>query len=82
LTLDEEKYYDHYFNTFSTEGWKQFKDEIQEIYDSYRIEDIKDESQLARVKGERAMLFKMLRFEGGIRGAYDLIKEREASTNV
>mgnify|MGYP000019756109 CR=1 FL=1 len=78
MTLEEEKYYDHYFTLFSSDGWKQFVDEIREVHDSYRIEDIQTESNLSRVKGERAMLWKVCYFEASIRNAHTLIQEREA----
>lgn len=82
MTLEEEKYYDHYFTLFLSDGWKQFVEEIRESHDSYRIEDIQTESQLARVKGERAMLWKVINFEGSIRNAYNLIQDREANANA
>ena len=81
LTLEEEKYYDNYFATFATEGWKQFLTEIQEILDSHRIEHIKDEKNLAFVQGERDALHRVVRFATGIRTNYTLIKEREAESN-
>jgi len=82
LTLEEEKYYDHYFTLFLSDGWKQFVDEIQEVHDGYRIEDIQTESNLSRVKGERAMLWKVIHFESSIRNAHTLIQEREADSNA
>jgi thiaminase len=77
LTQEEEKYYEHYFDIFSTDGWKQFVEEIKEILEAHRIEDIKDEKQLAYTKGERAAFHKVVHFEPAIRNAYDLIRERE-----
>ena len=82
MTLEEEKYYDHYFTLFLSDGWKQFADEITEVHDSYRIENIQTESQLSRVKGERAMLWKVINFEASIRNAYNLIQEREVDANA
>ena len=78
MSPDEEKYYDNYFSLFVTEGWQEFVSEIQTIIDNQRIEDIKDESQLNYIKGERAAFKRITQFEGGIRLSYDLIKEREA----
>jgi hypothetical protein len=78
LTQEEEKYYNTYFDLFLTPGWKEFKNEIQAIFDDYRIEDIKDERHLAFVKGERDALRRVLHFDGGIKRTYDIIKEREA----
>lgn len=82
MTLEEEKYYDHYFTLFLSTGWKQFVDEITEVHDSYRIEDIQTESNLSRVKGERAMLWKVIHFEASIQNAYNLIQERKAEGNA
>ena len=79
LTLEEEKYYDNYFSTFATEGWNQFISEIQEILDSHKIEHIKDEKNLAFVKGERDALHRVLRFAPGIRTTYNMITERTAN---
>lgn len=77
MTLEEEKYYEHYFDVFATDGWKQFVEEIQSILDGHRIEDIKGEAQLAYTKGERAAFYKVVHFEPAIRNAYDMIRERE-----
>jgi len=77
LTPEEEKYYETYFDTFASKGWKQFIAEVQEILDSHRIEDIKNETNLAFVKGERSALHRIARFEGGVKRTYDIIKERE-----
>lgn len=74
----EEKYYDNYFDLFVTDGWQEFISEIQEIIDGQRIEDIRDESQLNYIKGERSALKRITQFESGVRLSYDLIKEREA----
>lgn len=78
MTLEEQQYYETYFDTFASDGWKQYINEIKEILDSYRIEDIKDEKQLQYVKGERSALYRVLRFETGVKTAYDMILEREA----
>jgi len=78
LSPAEEKYYDNYFDLFVTDGWQEFISEIQEIIDGQRIEDIRDESQLHYIKGERSALKRITQFEGGVRLSYDLIKEREA----
>jgi len=78
LTQEEEKYYETYFDLFLTSGWKQLTEELQNIFDTYHIEDIKDETHLAFVKGERDTLRRLLHFEDGIKQSYDMIKEREA----
>lgn len=71
MDIDLEKQYDNYFRIFSTKGWKQFIEDMQDVYDNYRIEDIKDEIQLAQVQGERKILWQVLKFEESLRHAYD-----------
>ena len=74
MSPEENKYYDNYFDLFATKGWKQFIEEVNEILDRHRIEDIKSESQLSFVKGERDALFRVRRFEQGIKTAYDVLQ--------
>ena len=76
MSPEEQKYYETYFDLFMTDGWKQFIEEITEILDRHRIEDIKNESNLAFVKGERDALFRVRRFETGIKTSYDVLQER------
>jgi hypothetical protein len=74
LSPEENKYYDTYFDLFASKGWKQFIEEIDEILDRHRIEDIKNEAHLAFIKGERDALFRVRRFETGIKTAYDVLQ--------
>lgn len=75
MTQEEQVYYERYFDTFSTSGWKQFIEDITEIYDSYRIEDLQTDRQLAFVQGERRILDRIIGFETSIRNAYDYTTE-------
>ena len=77
MSPEENKYYDNYFDLFASDGWKQFIAEIEEILDRHRIEDIKNEQHLAFVKGERDALFRVRRFETGIKSAYDVLQRQE-----
>jgi len=77
LSPEDDKYYEAYFDIFVKPGWKQFITDVQEIFDSYRIEDIKDNDQLNMVKGERQILQRILNFENGIRIHYESIEELE-----
>jgi hypothetical protein len=77
LDQETQKYYDNYFDLFATEGWKEFIKEMREVHENYRIEQIKDETELNRIKGERATLFRVLRFEDAIRRHYDLLMEKQ-----
>jgi hypothetical protein len=77
LDKDIEQQYEHFFNTFATEGWKQFVEDLTDIYDGYRIEDIKDDIHLASVQGERRILNMILNFEDSIRTSYDNLQEAD-----
>jgi len=72
LSPEDQKYYETYFDLFIHPGWKQFQEEIQDILDKYRIEDIKDERHLAFIKGERDAFFRVTRFENSMKHAYEV----------
>ena len=75
MTKEEEEYYDAYFDMFHTNGWKQFIDEINDIINGFRIEDIKDEKHLSLVQGQLQMLTRTANFEDGLRNTYDDLTE-------
>ena len=78
MDSDLEKQYENFFSMFITDGWKQFIEDMEEIYDTYRIEDITDEQQLNRIKGERSILWRIINMEQSIHHAYDSMKEDDA----
>jgi hypothetical protein len=75
LSPENEKYYENYLDLFLHSGWKQFVEEAQDLLDAFEIEDIKDEIDLAFVKGQRNSLLNITRFETGIRNAIDMESE-------
>ena len=77
MTKEDEKYYEQYFDLFLHPGWKQLLTDLNESLNSYRIEDIKDESSLNLVKGERAILHRLVNFEQSMKETYDMILESE-----
>ena len=74
--------YDHYFEMFRTEGWKQFVEDMTDVFEGYRIEDIKDDIDLAKVQGERKILNTILAFEDSIRTTYDTFAEEDSDTEI
>lgn len=74
--------YDNYFEMFRTEGWKQFVEDMTDVFKGYRIEDIKDDIDLAKVQGERKILNTILAFEDAIRTTYDTFAEEDSDTEV
>lgn len=71
--MDQElqRQYDNYFEMFSTEGWKQFVEDLEDISDNFRIEDIKDGVDLATIQGQLKVLKQILYFEDSIRRTHD-----------
>lgn len=78
MDINLEKQYENFFSMFITDGWKQFIEDMEDIYDNYRIEDIKDEKHLNFVKGERAVLWRIMNMEESIRNAYDMLQDEDA----
>jgi len=75
LSPEDEKYYENYLDLFLHEGWKQFVKEAEELLDAYVIEDIKNEIDLAFVKGQRSSLLNITRFQTGIKNAIEMESE-------
>ena len=82
MSPEDEKYYEHYFDLFVSEGWKQLVTEIKGILESHRIEDLKTIEELAYIKGERAVLNNIANFETSIRTSYDHILEAENAEEI
>ena len=77
MTKEDEKYYEQYFDLFLHPGWKQLVTDLNESLNSYRIEDLENESSLNRVKGERTVLYRLVNFEESMKETYDMILESE-----
>ena len=75
LSPEEEKYYEIYLDLFLHPGWKQFVEEAQETLDTHIIEDIKSEKELFLLQGQRTALLNIVRFETGIKNAFDMESE-------
>ena len=75
MSPEEEKYYEHYLDLFLHPGWKQFVEEAQETLDTHIIEDVKSEKELFLLQGQRIALLNIVRFETGIKNAFDMESE-------
>ena len=72
MSPDEDKYYENYLDLFLHPGWQQFVKEAQETLDTHHIEDIKGEKELFHLQGQRTALLNIVRFETGIKNAFDM----------
>lgn len=75
MTIDEEKYYEAYFDLFNSKGWKQLITELEEIYQSYSVDRLNSNEELHLAKGERQVLARLLNFENGVEAAYASVKD-------
>ena len=75
MSPEEEKYYENYLDLFLHPGWKQFVEEAQETLDTHIIEDVKSEKELFLLQGQRIALLNIVRFETGIKNAFDMESE-------
>ena len=75
MSPEDEQYFENYLSMFLTPGWKQFVEEAKDLLESYQIEEIKDEIDLSFVKGQRSSLLNIVRFETGIKNAFDMDSE-------
>lgn len=72
MSPDEDKYYENYLDLFLHPGWQQFVEEAQETLNNHHIEDIKGEKELFHLQGQRTALLNIVRFETGIKNAFDM----------
>ena len=71
MDKETQEYFEDYFELFSTEGWKQFIEEIEDIIDTFSIENIKNQDDLKTTQGQLQILNRIANFEESIRNAYD-----------
>ena len=81
MNLEEQKYYDNYFDLFNSSGWKQLIKELEDIYEtSYSVESLNTIEELHKSKGEREILSRLLNFENGIEAAYASLQSGNSET--
>lgn len=71
MDKETQQYFEDYFDLFSTDGWKQFIEELEDIIDTFSIENIKDQDDLKTTQGQLQILNRIANFEDSIRNAYD-----------
>jgi hypothetical protein len=75
MTKEDQKYYEDYFDLFTTEGWKQFISEIEESISRFTFDVVGDEKDLFLAKGQLLILNNTKNFEDRIRSNYDSVTE-------
>jgi len=77
MTPEVEKYYENYFDLFTTDGWKQYVEQVEAEKDNFSLEGVKDDKDLYAKQGQLYVINNILNFESMIRTAYDSLKEDE-----
>lgn len=75
MTPELEKYYETYFDLFTTDGWKQFVEDIQESAKTFDVRNVPDEKALKFVQGQLLIMDKLLNWEASVEVAYNQVKE-------
>jgi hypothetical protein len=73
MKLEDEQYYETFFDLFGTEGWKLFTTTIKENLEDFSIESLEDEKHLRHVQGQIFVLKNISNFESNMRTSYDQI---------
>ena len=77
MTPEVENYYENYFDLFTTDGWKQYVEQVEAEKDNFSLESVKDDKDLYAKQGQLYVINNILNFESMIRTAYDSLKEDE-----
>jgi hypothetical protein len=77
MTPELEKYYETYFNLFTTDGWKQFVQDVTESADVFNVRHVEDEGKLRFVQGQLAVMDKLINWEVSVKTTYDQVKQEE-----
>lgn len=72
MDQETQQYYDNYFNLFSTDGWKQLTEELnQNALVINSVESTKDANDLYMRRGQLNVLAYILNLESTINSNYD-----------
>ena len=78
MTQDEERYFEAYFDLFSSQGWKQFIEDMDGLDDTINdLASINDADNFFLRKGQLQIVRRILGFESAIKNAYQDNKENE-----
>ena len=75
-----EKYYNNYLEFFMTEGWKQFKEDTENIVKSINLLNLEDAKQLHLAQGQIEILNWILDWETSVKNAYETLQSETIST--
>lgn len=71
MNKDLQDYYESYFETFATKGWKQLMEEVDDSIDSFKVDNINDERELMVARGQLSQLRSLKGLQAMIEQAYE-----------
>jgi len=77
MTPELQKYYETYFDLFTTDGWKQFLEDISNSTQHFNIRNVKDEGDLKFMQGQLLILDQLVNWEVSVKNGYDSVIEEE-----
>ena len=81
MTPEVEKYYEIYFDLFTTDGWKQFIKDVSNNLEQYDVRTIEDVDDLRFKHGQLKVIDLVMNWETLIRNAYEEIAS-DASQDI
>jgi len=81
MTPEVEKYYEIYFDLFTTDGWKQFIKDVSNNLEQYDVRTIEDVDDLRFKQGQLKVIDLVMNWETLIRNAYEEIAS-DASQDI
>jgi len=81
MTPEVEKYYEIYFDLFTTDGWKQFIKDVSNNLEQYDVRTIEDVDDLRFKQGQLKVIDHVMNWETLIRNAYEEIAN-DASQDI
>lgn len=79
-TIDKElqTYYENQFDLFSSQGFRDFIEQVQNMYESYNeVTVLKDEKQLFFVQGQLDILQWLLKWQDTVLAAYKNLQDND-----
>lgn len=73
MTPEVEKYYETYFDLFSTDGWKQFIQDVSDNLQQYDVRSVENVDDLRFKQGQLKVIDHVINWETLIRNAYEEI---------
>lgn len=80
IDQDLEKYYNNYLELFMTDGWKQFKEDTENVIKSINLLALEDAKQLHLAQGQMEILNWILDWETSVKNSYETLQSETIST--